>query len=321
MSRVPSIWDVGFSLIGIATPDHNLDEETFERWYEHNIAQYPSRPGSVTAQELLWQHATALGEVSPKKRRSLNWTRSVAIEVNYNNSILSVIPAVLFVASFGITQLIMIRQNKPSISKSENLVDFGQIFPLLMLSLPLMTAIDTYNEKPNSSEAGDSEREVAITSFTAQLPIASGLTIHQDHPRSIALDPELLSLYSRKNIQNALLRKFLIYSVLFIATGVAISFRNLWLRRVGYVIVLVFGGLFQCIDYGNWIFIVISKVIPPSGTRAPAPSLNGDSPPRTWADLSGGYLKRVKFRTARGVLRWRDHDPSTDKVEKINSTC
>lgn len=74
----------------------------------------------------------------------------VAVVSDYQDSFLSELQALLMSASYGITQVVKSRQGRPPISNSENLVDFGQIVPLLMLLLPMMTAIHTYNE----SQAG-----------------------------------------------------------------------------------------------------------------------------------------------------------------------
>lgn len=124
----------------------HLDDEEFERWYDHEIIQSRSRPGSRARREFCWKRTVPFGQTDPRERRRLAFATSVALVADYQDGFLSEIPDLLMSASYGITQVVQSRQSRPQISNSENVVDFGQIVPLLMLLLPIMTAIDTYNE-------------------------------------------------------------------------------------------------------------------------------------------------------------------------------
>ncbi|CZR61590.1 uncharacterized protein PAC_11487 [Phialocephala subalpina] len=319
----------------------HLDEDGFERWYEHEIIQSISRPGSSARREFYWMRAVPLGQASLKERLRLSLATFIALVADYQDGFLSEIPELLMSASYGVTQVVQSRQSRPRISNSENVVDFGQIVPLLMLLLPIMTAIDTYNEShpdgilPNhiqgrlehlgpglktqiqnipgpAFEAGTQLSKRKWHSIPRYAPagcktIASGLAVLDDAPRSIALDPNILSPYSRKDVQISLDLMFWINVTFSVATGAL-----LWTSGLAGLPWTIFQGFtlsIQGVGYGKWAWESFVKarslkhehdepeihwereywMAHAAGTRAPPPSIHEDRPPRHRFELGDDW--------------------------------
>lgn len=120
-------------------------DEMFEQWYEGEVNQSKYRPGGNARRELFWKSATPL-----RKGDKMNLRHQLflylAVLFDFQEAFLSEIPTLLFSASYGVTQVIISRINKPDAEGSENTVDFGQIVPLFLLSLPVMAAVEVYYE-------------------------------------------------------------------------------------------------------------------------------------------------------------------------------
>jgi hypothetical protein len=122
-----------------------LNDEEFERWYMTEVWHSRQRPGSEARRDYLWRSATIIDEGEKdllRHRLFLCW----AILNDYSESFLSELPGILMNVSYGVTQVIMSRNNKPPIQGSENTVDFGQIVPLFLLALPCLAALEVYME-------------------------------------------------------------------------------------------------------------------------------------------------------------------------------
>jgi hypothetical protein len=125
--------------------DGPIVDEVFEHWYEAEVNQSQHRPGSNAKREHFWKSATTIREGDRMDGRQKIFLL-LAIWFDFQESFLSEIPTLLFSASYGVTQVIISRINKPDIEGSENTVDFGQIVPLFLLSLPIMAAVEVYYE-------------------------------------------------------------------------------------------------------------------------------------------------------------------------------
>lgn len=122
-----------------------LGEIGFKEWYESEVNQSPRRPGSDARRRHFWSRATAAKE-SKRSRSGQILLTALAAWIDFRQSFLGTIPALLMSFSYAITQLVYTRMSKPDIQNSENLVDFGQIVPIFLLALPLLAFIEMYYE-------------------------------------------------------------------------------------------------------------------------------------------------------------------------------
>ena len=76
------------------------------------------------------------------------WTWGPGLEMMilcYKGSFLSKLPPMLFDMTFGISQVVSSRwQFAPPLGEASNRMDFGQIVPLFLLSLPMLVAAEIY---------------------------------------------------------------------------------------------------------------------------------------------------------------------------------
>lgn len=122
-----------------------LSDEEFERWYVGKVWHSQKRLGNVAQRDIFWRRAalTKSDRVRFARRKAF---LSAAVLHDYQNSFLSEIPSILLSASYGITQVVVSRMGAPSIQGSENTVDFGQIVPIFLLTLPFLAALESYCE-------------------------------------------------------------------------------------------------------------------------------------------------------------------------------
>jgi hypothetical protein len=119
----------------------------FENWHTEYVVQSVNRPGSANEIENLLARISLLGEDKPLRRR----TRLTLVYLwrEFDNAFLCELPTLLFNASYSSTQLVLSRINKPSIKGSQNTLDFGQVMPLLLLTIPVLTILETYYGRSN----------------------------------------------------------------------------------------------------------------------------------------------------------------------------
>lgn len=117
-----------------------LDDETFQRWYNAEVIQSSIRPRSAAVRERLWR----LALTSSHPGVFLN--KLSAVICDYHDGFLSELPGLVMSLSYGLTQVIVTRSGAPDIVGSENTVDFEQIVPLFLLFLPILAAVEVWFE-------------------------------------------------------------------------------------------------------------------------------------------------------------------------------
>jgi hypothetical protein len=132
-----------------------LTDEDFQKWYFEHVWHSRHRPGSKAQRSHLWQ-----GVLTPTKpdepsrgwwdvRRSLILYRAVLFD--FAESFILQIFILILNAWYGVMQVVASRAGAPSIKGPVNAVDFGQVIPVFLLILPILTASELYFE----SHAGE----------------------------------------------------------------------------------------------------------------------------------------------------------------------
>lgn len=134
-----------------------LSDEDFQRWYTKKVWHSRHRPGSFEQRDKLWETA-----LRPKNQESelpmpvlqsniriLNLYKAVLFDLL--QSFLIKIFVLVISAAYSIAQVVSSRSNAPSIEGSENTVDFGQVVPIFLLLLPVLSALEMYFEIHNGN--------------------------------------------------------------------------------------------------------------------------------------------------------------------------
>ncbi|KAF5677349.1 hypothetical protein FHETE_1862 [Fusarium heterosporum] len=83
----------------------------------------------------------------------------------YNTSFLSSLSTISFSFTFGLSQLSLYRWRlAPLLSPGTNNMDFGQLFPVFLLALPFLSAIETYCGYRDRRKFSSDEQKVAASS-------------------------------------------------------------------------------------------------------------------------------------------------------------
>jgi hypothetical protein len=134
-----------------------LSDEDFQRWYTRKVWHSRHRPGSFEQRDRLWETA-----LRPKNQESelpmpvlqsniriLNLYKAVLFDLI--QSFLIKIFVLVISAAYSIAQVVSSRSNAPTIEGSENTVDFGQVVPIFLLLLPVLSALEMYFEIHNGN--------------------------------------------------------------------------------------------------------------------------------------------------------------------------
>jgi hypothetical protein len=127
-----------------------LTDEEFQKWYSEHVWHSRHRPGSRAQSNYLWHRVLAPPETHKVFRRCLDVRRSLylyrAVIFDFADSFILQIFILIINAWYGVMQVIVSRTGAPSITGSVNAIDFGQVIPVFLLILPILTASELYFE-------------------------------------------------------------------------------------------------------------------------------------------------------------------------------
>jgi len=127
-----------------------LPDEEFQKWYSEHVWYSRRRPGSKAQRRDLWQRVL---KPTDSHKRSRPWLRVHkglmlyrAVLFDFAESFILQIFILIINAWYGVMQVIVSRTGAPATKESVNAIDFGQVIPVFLLVLPILTASEIYFE-------------------------------------------------------------------------------------------------------------------------------------------------------------------------------